>query len=132
MHPHPIHSILVHTRTSVSLFSKNIHSANYRGFYNLCILLLCVNLLRLVIKNFLHHGSLINGLGLTYYWPSQMFLLSLGFFIFICVLGFGCTHAKVLGVMKKPVFFALLIVLLCFTPTLIFFEIQPPLWVLYY
>lgn len=127
VHHPPIHSTTVHTHTSISLFSKHTHSTNFKGFYNLSILLLLVNLLRLTIENFLRYGFLIKGFGLAYYWPTRTFLYSLIFFSFICALGFGCTHAEALGALRKPIFLFILIVLLSFIPALIFSKTMSPL-----
>lgn len=127
MHHHPIHSIAVHTHKSVSLFSTSSHSTNFKGFYNLCILLLCVNLIRLGIENFLRYGFLVKDLGFASYWPTSTFLYSLLFFAFICALGFGCTHSEFLGVVKRPMLVVILVILLSFIPILIFSEALPPL-----
>ena len=120
MHRQPIHSINVHTHASVSLFSKNSNFTNFDGLYNLCILLLCVNLLRLIIENFLRYGFLIRGFGSVRDWSLQSFFHSLVFFAFSCALGFGCTHANALGACRVPLFLAILLALLSFIPTLIF------------
>lgn len=55
-----LHCIPVHLNTQPSPLSKEAEGASYRGFINLTILLLAVNMIRLVIENLNKYGVLIS------------------------------------------------------------------------
>ena len=54
-----IHSRPVHTAIHPSLFSKESHAQNFRGFINLALLLLFANLMRLAMENWMRYGLLL-------------------------------------------------------------------------
>lgn len=80
-----------------------------------------------MIENYLRYGFLISLMGLVDYWPSHAFIFSLISFAFICLLGFGCTHAGIPSTLKNSLFIAILMLLLSFIPALIFSGILSPL-----
>ncbi|KAJ1558233.1 hypothetical protein HK096_002806 [Nowakowskiella sp. JEL0078] len=54
------HTLLVHTSIRASPLSKESPEQNYRGFYNLAMLLLFVLNMRLIIENWLKYGLLLS------------------------------------------------------------------------
>ncbi|KAI8926286.1 MBOAT, membrane-bound O-acyltransferase family-domain-containing protein, partial [Entophlyctis helioformis] len=54
------HTYLIHTSVRASPLSKDSPEQNYRGFFNLSMLLLGVSNLRLIIENFMKYGWLLN------------------------------------------------------------------------
>ena len=77
----------IHTIKKLSLFDSEVTIVpNYRGFINLCFLLLCVIVLRLIIENFLKYGVLfldLKNLIFNVEWYCIFFLLILPIFPFI-------------------------------------------------
>ncbi|RKO91026.1 MBOAT, membrane-bound O-acyltransferase family-domain-containing protein, partial [Blyttiomyces helicus] len=54
------HTYLVHTISRASPLSKESPEQNYRGFFNLAMLLLAVSNLRLAIENYMKYGFLLS------------------------------------------------------------------------
>ncbi|KAJ3282674.1 hypothetical protein HK104_010780 [Borealophlyctis nickersoniae] len=54
------HTYLVHTAIRASPLSKESPEQNYRGFFNLAMLLLAVSNLRLIIENYVKYGFLLS------------------------------------------------------------------------
>ena len=57
---HLVHARPVHLTEQASPFSKESHEENFRGFLNLAVLLLVVNMLRLILENYQKYGFLLS------------------------------------------------------------------------
>lgn len=80
-----VHCSPVHVSSSPSPLSTEAEGGNYRGFINLTILLLVVNMLRLAIENIKKYGILLSIPGKHVPWKDYGSFLSCLLVIFTCI-----------------------------------------------